>query len=114
MSEAIKALVVIPTYNEADNIERLCKALCENPRVARVLVVDDNSPDGTADKAETLTGDYPVTVLRREKKNGRGGAVLDDAELTTTPSPFGRRLRGSGHRPRRRPGRGGPEGRGRG
>lgn len=77
MSEAIKALVVIPTYNEAENIERLCKALCENPRVAGVLVVDDNSPDGTADKAETLTGDYPVTVLRREKKNGRGGAVLD-------------------------------------
>ena len=37
MSEAIKALVVIPTYNEAENIERLCKALCENPRVAGVL-----------------------------------------------------------------------------
>lgn len=77
MSEAIKALVVIPTYNEADNIERLCRALCENQRVARVLVVDDSSPDGTAEKAQALTGKLPVSVLKREKKNGRGGAVLD-------------------------------------
>lgn len=77
MSEQIKALVVIPTYNEAENIVRLCKALCENPKVARVLVVDDNSPDGTADQAETLTQSHRVSVLRREKKNGRGGAVLD-------------------------------------
>lgn len=73
-------MVIIPTYNEAENIERLCRALCEVPQVARVLVVDDNSPDGTADKAAALSGKLPVEVMRRAAKNGRGGAVLDGLE----------------------------------
>jgi len=73
----MKVFVVIPTYNEAENIERLCRALCALPQVGGVLVVDDASPDGTAAKAQALAGQLPVRVLRRAAKNGRGGAVLD-------------------------------------
>ncbi|MGI8414219.1 MAG: polyprenol monophosphomannose synthase [Solirubrobacteraceae bacterium] len=73
--------VVIPTYNEAPNIERTVRAtLLELQRVAgehRILVVDDNSPDGTgaiADGlAQTLTG---VEVLHRSTKGGLGHAYL--------------------------------------
>jgi len=43
----VEALVVIPTYNERDNIERLIRAVLSLPIDLRVLVVDDNSPDGT-------------------------------------------------------------------
>ena len=72
----IQALVVIPTYNEAAEIQRLCQALSELPAVAQILVVDDASPDGTADLAEALAPTHPVAVLRRTCKDGRGGAVL--------------------------------------
>ena len=77
----MRALVIVPTYNEAEDIARLCRVLCENPRVAHVLVVDDASPDGTADIVDALSHGLEVSVLRREKKDGRGGAVLDGLEL---------------------------------
>ena len=73
----IRALVVVPTYNEAEDIARLCRALCENPRVTGVLVVDDASPDGTSDIVDGLGSSLPVSLLRRGAKDGRGGAVLD-------------------------------------
>src|SRR5690554_2168085 len=44
-----KCLVVVPTYNEVENIDRLLKAVFSLPQEFHVLVVDDNSPDGTAD-----------------------------------------------------------------
>jgi glycosyltransferase involved in cell wall biosynthesis len=77
VNDTIRALVVIPTYNESEDIERLCRTLCENPRVSRVLVVDDASPDGTAEIVKRITHDLPVSVLERKEKDGRGGAVLD-------------------------------------
>ncbi len=74
----MKILIVIPTYNEADNIERLVRTLLELEAAPNVLVVDDSSPDGTGDVADALATEFPdrVSVIHREAKDGRGGAVL--------------------------------------
>lgn len=73
-----RVLIVIPTYNEAADIAALCEEILKRPEAVDVLVVDDNSPDGTAAEAGRLTVDYPgrMNVLLREGKGGRGGAVL--------------------------------------
>jgi dolichol-phosphate mannosyltransferase len=65
-------LVVVPTYNEADNIAVMVEAvLAHGPRV---LIVDDASPDGTGDLADGLAADERVDVLHREAKAGLGPA----------------------------------------
>jgi dolichol-phosphate mannosyltransferase len=71
-------LVVIPTYNEAENLPRLVSALFALPLELGVLVVDDNSPDGTGEIAEALKARFPrrVEVLHRTAKNGLGPAYL--------------------------------------
>lgn len=71
------ALVCIPTYNERDNLEPIVRAvLAADPRVD-ILVVDDNSPDGTGELADRLAAAEPrVRVLHREKKQGLGRAYL--------------------------------------
>ncbi|CAN5455919.1 hypothetical protein BH20ACT15_BH20ACT15_08320 [soil metagenome] len=70
--------VVLPTYNEADNIERLVEAVRERlPEDRRILVVDDNSPDGTGEIADRLAGEHDdVEVLHRESKEGLGPAYI--------------------------------------
>jgi dolichol-phosphate mannosyltransferase len=70
--------VVLPTYNEADNLERLVAALLDElPAGARVLVVDDASPDGTGGIADALAEVHPeVSVLHRERKEGLGPAYI--------------------------------------
>jgi dolichol-phosphate mannosyltransferase len=69
---------VLPTYNEADNLEPLIAAALANlPADARVLVVDDNSPDGTGGLADRLAADGErVEVLHRPRKEGLGPAYL--------------------------------------
>src|SRR5262245_50661243 len=71
------ALVCIPTYNERDNIKAICDAvLSAEPRVD-ILIVDDNSPDGTGQLADELAEKEPrIKVLHREKKQGLGRAYL--------------------------------------
>ncbi|HSJ73848.1 MAG TPA: glycosyltransferase, partial [Miltoncostaeaceae bacterium] len=76
------AWVVVPTYDEAENVQPLVRAvLAELDRAGidgRVLVVDDGSPDGTADLAEAVARDDPrVAVLRRPDKRGIGPAYRD-------------------------------------
>ncbi len=73
-----RALVVIPTYNERENLEPLIEALLTAAPYVRVLVVDDNSPDGTGDLADLLAERHPdaVSVLHRERKEGIGPAYL--------------------------------------
>jgi len=71
----VRVLVVVPTYNEAPNVERFLEAVHEALPAAGILVVDDGSPDGTADLAEAAgkrLGD--VHVLRRSRKSGLGSA----------------------------------------
>jgi dolichol-phosphate mannosyltransferase len=73
----VEALVVIPTYNERDNIERLLKALLALPTDLHVLVVDDNSPDGTGKLVEEWAQrDERVHALHRPGKMGLGGAYI--------------------------------------
>jgi len=75
-----KNLIVIPTYNEAGNIERLVDRTREiDP--SDILIVDDNSPDGTGAIAENIAlRDPSVSVLRRPKKLGLGSAHLQGME----------------------------------
>jgi dolichol-phosphate mannosyltransferase len=70
-------LVVVPTYNEALNIERLIAAILDQGPRFDVLVVDDGSPDGTGDLVAALAAGSPrVQVLRRPGKLGLGTAYL--------------------------------------
>jgi dolichol-phosphate mannosyltransferase len=70
-----RVLVVIPTFQEAGNIERVLWRVRSAVPDAMVLVVDDNSPDGTADLAEMTGAELgSVAVLRRSAKTGLGGA----------------------------------------
>lgn len=73
--------IIIPTYNERDNIEELIVRLSAALRSAgyefEIIVVDDSSPDGTAEVAERLSSSYPVRVMRRPAKLGLGSAIMD-------------------------------------
>jgi dolichol-phosphate mannosyltransferase len=74
-----RAVVCIPTYNEAENLEPLVRALARvlDTGVDRVLVLDDSSPDGTGAIADRLAAELPwVDVLHRERKEGIGRAYL--------------------------------------
>jgi len=85
MEREVELTVIVPTYNEKDNIpillERIDKALSNHGIKYEVIIVDDNSPDGTADVAERLSNKYPVRVLRRPGKLGLSSAVLDGVKL---------------------------------
>ena len=73
-----KILVIIPTYNESDNILKIIPEVLKNTTAEyefNVLVVDDNSPDGTAALVEGLN-DKRVSILKRDKKSGLGTAYL--------------------------------------
>lgn len=72
---AFKPLVVIPTYNEAENISPLVMAIRTLAPVADILIVDDGSPDGTGEVAKTLSSiDSNIHVLHRTQKGGLGRA----------------------------------------
>ncbi|MBS1819859.1 MAG: polyprenol monophosphomannose synthase [Acidobacteria bacterium] len=75
---SLSALVVIPTYNERTNIPVLVTGLMKHANV-RVLVVDDNSPDGTGDVADSLSAQFPgrVSVLHRTTNRGFGRSYID-------------------------------------
>jgi dolichol-phosphate mannosyltransferase len=71
-------LVVLPTFDEAQNIEEVLRRVRAALPDATVLIVDDGSPDGTADIAEGLAGELgPIEVLRRAKKSGLGSAYRE-------------------------------------
>lgn len=68
-------MVIVPTYQEAANVERFLRAIRAAVPDADVLVVDDNSPDGTADLAEKVSEELGrIEVLRRPGKDGLGNA----------------------------------------
>ena len=74
MLKRADTLLVIPTYNEAGNLERLIREVGAQALPLEILVIDDNSPDGTADLAEALSKEFPLKVLRRKGKLGVGSA----------------------------------------
>jgi dolichol-phosphate mannosyltransferase len=71
----MRATVCLPTYNEKDNVEPMVRALAEHG--VDVLVIDDNSPDGTGEIADRLAGELDhVEVLHRQAKEGLGPAYV--------------------------------------
>ena len=74
--EAGRALVIIPTYNEIENIETVLAMVMAQPGHLDVLVIDDGSPDGTADQVRQLQTRFPdrIHLLEREGKQGLGTA----------------------------------------
>lgn len=74
----MRTLVVLPTFNEAGNIDEVLRRLRSAVPDANVLVVDDSSPDGTADLVETISAELgAIDVLRRPEKSGLGSAYRD-------------------------------------
>jgi dolichol-phosphate mannosyltransferase len=74
----MKAIIVVPTYNEADNIPELLAKIAEQVPDAHVIIADDGSPDGTADIAERLCDGHPGwRVYRRTGPRGLGRAYVD-------------------------------------
>ena len=74
----MRATVCLPTYNELENLEAMVTALCEVLREGdAILVIDDNSPDGTGELADRLAAERPyVGVLHRTVKEGLGPAYI--------------------------------------
>ena len=74
----MKTIVVVPTYNEIENLARVVQLIREQPGGLHILVVDDNSPDGTGKLADELAARHPgeVQVLHRAGKEGLGRAYV--------------------------------------
>lgn len=79
MTEAVS--IIIPTYNESENVKAFVPAIFDAFAKAgiavEVIIVDDNSPDGTAEAADGMKGKYNVKVLRRPEKMGLSSAVIE-------------------------------------
>lgn len=74
----VKVYVVVPTYNESENIQKLIESVLAQRDDIHILVVDDNSPDGTGEIVERLSGENPrVHILHRPGKMGLGSAYCD-------------------------------------
>jgi dolichol-phosphate mannosyltransferase len=88
----MSAIVIIPTYNERDNLVELTTRLASLPIPLDVLFVDDGSPDGTGELADDLARSSPrVTVIHREKRLGYGSAVIAGFEAALR-GPYSRIL----------------------
>jgi len=73
-----KGLVIIPTFNEKENIEKIIHTVLNLKTPFDILIVDDNSPDGTADIVKKLMAEFPdrLSILEREGKLGLGTAYI--------------------------------------
>ena len=71
-------VVIIPTYNEKENVENIIRAVFGLPKTFHVLIIDDNSPDGTADIVKGLMNEFPerLHIIEREGKLGLGTAYI--------------------------------------
>ena len=77
-TSTVDTYIIVPTYNEADNIDELLAQLMSLPTPVGVIVVDDNSPDGTGRLADVWAADYPgrILVIHRPGKMGLGAAYI--------------------------------------
>ena len=77
MSGGQRVLVIVPTYDERENLPRVVPMILEQGEAFHILVVDDNSPDGTGDLADDLAARSDrVHVLHRPRKEGLGAAYV--------------------------------------
>ncbi|HJP33199.1 MAG: polyprenol monophosphomannose synthase [Candidatus Latescibacteria bacterium] len=90
MTDKLSVSLVTPTYNECENVSLLAEeifgllASCDDIDL-ELIIVDDNSPDGTGAAAEALTDRYPVRVVHRAGKLGLGSAVMEGWKLSDRP-----------------------------
>lgn len=78
----MKAVVVIPTYNERDNLEKLVNEVLSQDGGIEIIIVDDNSPDGTGELADRMAGkDERIQVLHRRGKLGLGSAYREGFKI---------------------------------
>ena len=74
----MKFTIVVPTYNEAENIENLIEKLIRLNLGAKIIIVDDNSPDKTAEVVDNLAHSYSkVSLISRNRKSGYGSAHIE-------------------------------------
>ncbi|MBQ8045045.1 MAG: polyprenol monophosphomannose synthase [Bacteroidales bacterium] len=73
------SLIITPTYNEKENIEKIIRKVFSLPKEFHILIVEDNSPDGTADIVKQLMQEFPDKLFIKERKGklGLGTAYLD-------------------------------------
>jgi dolichol-phosphate mannosyltransferase len=83
-----KPLIVIPTYNEVENVRNLIPVLLDLPIEPDILVVDDNSPDGTGETVMEFSGAGRVHLLSRPKKAGLGQAYIAGFEWALEKGGF--------------------------
>src|SRR5262245_57111582 len=76
LATCARTAVIVPTYNEAANLPALVGRIFGSMPDVEIIVVDDASPDGTADIAEKLASERPVRVIRRQGERGLSSAVL--------------------------------------
>ena len=110
IATAATLALVVPTYNERDRLPELVRVIFEVYRTAGIdgelVIVDDNSPDGTGKLADELALQFPIRVIHRQGKLGLGTAVIDgftasdaeyvgviDADLSHPPDLVPRMLR---------------------
>jgi dolichol-phosphate mannosyltransferase len=73
----MKTTIIIPTYNERENIAELCERIFKsNPVDVAIIFIDDNSPDGTAAEIKQLAEKYPIELIERPDKLGLGTAYI--------------------------------------
>src|SRR3982074_1120390 len=79
LTDVSRSLVVLPTYNERENVETIVAAILGQSADFEVLVVDDNSPDGTGDIVDRLAEAHPtrIHVMHRAGKRGLGTAYIE-------------------------------------
>ncbi len=85
MVDPSKAVIIVPTYNEAENVERLVREIYHYQPDIHILFVDDGSPDGTAEIIQSLqTQNDRIHLLQRDKKEGLGRAYIAGFKFALT------------------------------
>ena len=90
MTDKLSVSLVTPTYNERQNVAQLAEEIfgllssCDDIDL-ELIIVDDNSPDGTGEAAEALTEKFPVRVVHRAGKLGLGSAVMEGWRQSNRP-----------------------------
>ena len=76
------SIVIIPTYNERENIENIIRAVFGLPKIFHILVIEDGSPDGTANIVKTLQQEFPERLFMIERKGKLGLGTAPVASLS--------------------------------
>ena len=79
------SIVIIPTYNERENIENIIRAVFGLPKIFHILVIEDGSPDGTANIVKTLQQEFPERLFMIERKGKLGLGTAYIAEFKSAP-----------------------------